>query len=101
MESQDSGKPLSFSRGVDLDLAIKCFRYYAGWCDKIHGEVIPIEGDFLCYTRKEPVGVCAQIIPWNFPLLMLAWKWGPCLASGSVSILKSSEKTPLSALYMG
>lgn len=59
LESQDSGKPLGFSRNVDLNLAIKCIRYYAGLADKIHGEVIPIEGDYFCYTKKEPVGVCA------------------------------------------
>ena len=70
LESQDNGKPFSFSKNVDIGLAIKVYRYYAGWCDKIHGEVIPIAGDFLCYTRKEPVGVVGQIIPWNFPLLM-------------------------------
>jgi aldehyde dehydrogenase (NAD+) len=70
LETLDNGKPLSFSRNVDVALAIKCYRYYAGWCDKIQGKTIPIEGDHFCYTREEPVGVCAQIIPWNFPLLM-------------------------------
>jgi aldehyde dehydrogenase (NAD+) len=81
-------------------MAIKCYRYYAGWADKIQGKTVPVEGSHFCYTREEPVGVCAQIIPWNFPLVMQAWKWGPCLATGSVSILKTSEKTPLSALHV-
>lgn len=70
LESQDNGKPLSFSRNVDVALAIKVYRYYAGWADKIQGETIPIGGPFGCYTRKEPVGVVGQVIPWNFPLLM-------------------------------
>lgn len=100
LETLDNGKPFTFSRDVDVALAIKVYRYYAGWCDKIHGKTIPIEGNHFCYTREEPVGVCAQIIPWNFPLLMQSWKWGPCLATGCVSILKTSEKTPLSALYI-
>ena len=77
---------------------VRVFRYYAGWCDKIHGKTIPVRGEIFCYTREEPVGVCAQIIPWNYPLMMLAWKWGPVLATGCCSILKTSEKTPLSAL---
>lgn len=75
-------------------------KYYGGLANKIYGDVMPVEGDFTVYTRREPIGVSAQIIPWNFPILMLAWKWGPCLAAGSVSILKSSEKTPLTALRM-
>ena len=61
---------------------IDCFRYYAGWADKIHGQTIPIRGHYFCYTRREPVGVVGQIIPWNFPMLMVAWKWGPALAAG-------------------
>ena len=77
---------------------INCFRYYAGWADKLHGLSVPMNGPFIMNTRKEPVGVCAQIIPWNFPLAMLAWKLGPCLATGCVSVMKTSEKTPLSAL---
>lgn len=80
---------------------MKTFRYYAGWCDKIQGKVIPIEGPYFCYTREEPVGVCASIIPWNYPIVMLSWKWGPMLAAGAVGILKPSEKTPLSALRIG
>jgi len=101
LESQDNGKPYNVAKNVDIALAIKVFRYYAGWCDKIQGTTIPIGSNHFCYTREEPVGVCAQIIPWNFPLLMLSWKWGPVLATGCVSILKSSEKTPLTALRIG
>src|SRR5438132_6810370 len=82
LETLDNGKPLRDSRAADLPLTVKCYRYYAGWADKIHGKTIPIEGNFFCYTRHEPVGVVGQIIPWNFPLLMQAWKWGPALATG-------------------
>jgi aldehyde dehydrogenase (NAD+) len=76
-------------------------RYYAGWFDKIHGQVIPVSGPYLTYTRHEPVGVCAQIIPWNFPLLMASWKLGPALATGNTVVLKPAEQTPLSALRLG
>jgi aldehyde dehydrogenase (NAD+) len=82
LESLDNGKPLRDSLAADLPLTIKCYRYYAGWADKIHGKTIPVEGDYFCYTRHEPVGVVGQIIPWNFPMLMQAWKWGPALATG-------------------
>jgi len=98
LESLDNGKPLRDSRAADLPLTIKCYRYYAGWADKIHGKTIPVEGDFFCYTRHEPVGVVGQIIPWNFPLLMQAWKWGPALATGCTIVLKPAEQTPLTAL---
>jgi aldehyde dehydrogenase (NAD+) len=83
---------------ADLPLTIKCYRYYAGWADKIVGKTIPVDGDFTCFTRHEPVGVVGQIIPWNFPLLMQAWKWGPALASGCTLVLKPAEQTPLTAL---
>src|SRR5205809_537861 len=98
LESLDNGKPVSDSLNADLPLTIKCYRYYAGWADKIHGKTIPVEGDFFCYTRHEPVGVVGQIIPWNFPLLMQAWKWGPALAAGCTIVLKPAEQTPLTAL---
>jgi aldehyde dehydrogenase (NAD+) len=98
LESLDNGKPLKDSLAADLPLTIKCYRYYAGWADKIHGKTIPVEGDFFCYTRHEPVGVVGQIIPWNFPLLMQAWKWGPALATGCTIVLKPAEQTPLTAL---
>lgn len=97
LESLDNGKPVRDSLAADLPLVIKCYRYYAGWADKYHGKTIPVEGDYFCYTRHEPVGVVAQIIPWNFPLLMQAWKWGPALATGCTLVLKPAEQTPLSA----
>ncbi len=98
LESLDNGKPYSVALAADLALTIKCYRYYAGWADKIHGKTIPIEGNYFCYTRHEPVGVVGQIIPWNFPLLMQAWKWGPALATGCTVVLKPAEQTPLTAL---
>ncbi len=98
LESLDNGKPYRDSLAADLPLTIKCYRYYAGWADKIHGKTIPVEGPFFCYTKHEPVGVVGQIIPWNFPLLMQAWKWGPALAAGCTIVLKPAEQTPLTAL---
>jgi len=98
LESLDNGKPLRDAQAADLPLTIKCYRYYAGWADKIHGKTIPVEGPYFCYTRHEPVGVLGQIIPWNFPLLMQAWKWGPALAMGCTMVLKPAEQTPLTAL---
>jgi aldehyde dehydrogenase (NAD+) len=98
LESLDNGKPLRDALAADLPLTIKCYRYYAGWADKIHGKTIPVEGQYFCYTRHEPVGVIGQIIPWNFPLLMQAWKWGPALAMGCTMVLKPAEQTPLTAL---
>lgn len=98
LETLDNGKPYRDAIAADLPLTAKCYRYYAGWTDKYHGKTIPIEGDFFCYTRHEPVGVVGQIIPWNFPLLMQAWKWGPALATGCTVVLKPAEQTPLSAL---
>jgi len=98
LETLDNGKPLADSMNADLPLTIDCYRYYAGWADKIEGKTIPINGPYFCYTRHEPVGVVGQIIPWNFPLLMQAWKWGPALATGCTLVLKPAEQTPLSAL---
>jgi aldehyde dehydrogenase (NAD+) len=98
LESLDNGKPYTVALAADLPLTIKCYRYYAGWADKIQGKTIPIEGNYFCYTRHEPVGVVGQIIPWNFPLLMQAWKWGPALATGCTVVLKPAEQTPLTAL---
>jgi len=100
LESLDNGKPYNDAFNVDLGLVIKCFRYYAGWADKNHGKTIPLDGKFLCYTRHEPVGVCGQIIPWNFPLLMQAWKLGPALATGNCVVMKVAEQTPLTGLYV-
>ena len=98
LETLDNGKPLNETRNVDLPLAIKCFKYYAGIADKIEGSVLPVNGNFDNYTRREPVGIVAQIIPWNFPLLMLAWKIAPALATGCTVVLKPAEQTPLTAL---
>ncbi len=100
LETLDNGKPLGDSRTVDLPMTVECLRYFAGFADKIHGDTLPVRGQFLAYTRREPVGVVGQIIPWNFPLLMLAWKWGPALAAGCTVILKPAEQTPLTALRM-
>jgi len=97
LESLDNGKPYRDSIAADLPLTIKCYRYYAGWADKMVGKTIPVDGPYSCFTRHEPVGVVGQIIPWNFPLLMQAWKWGPALASGCTVVLKPAEQTPLSA----
>ncbi|MCE9589477.1 MAG: aldehyde dehydrogenase family protein [Planctomycetes bacterium] len=101
LETLDNGKPIKDSLAADLPLVIDCFRYYAGWADKIHGQVIPVRGNYFTYTRREPVGVAGQIIPWNFPLLMIAWKWGPALAAGCTIVLKPAEQTPLTALRLG
>ena len=101
LETLDNGKPLGESKAVDLPLAIACYRYYAGWADKNHGKTIPIDGSVFCYTRHEPIGVVGQIIPWNFPLVMQAWKLAPALATGNTVVLKPSTFTPLSALRVG
>lgn len=101
LESLDNGKPKHVALTADLPLTIACYRYYAGWADKIQGKTIPINGDYFCYTRHEPVGVVGQIIPWNFPLLMQAWKLGPALAAGNTVVLKVAEQTPLTALRIG
>ncbi len=79
-------------------MTIDCLRYYAGWADKVQGQTIPVRGNYFTYTRREPIGVCGQIIPWNFPLLMVAWKWGPALATGNTIVMKPAEQTPLSCL---
>ena len=100
LESLDNGKPISDSRAADVPLVIDCLRYYAGFADKIHGQTIPIRGNYFAYTRKEPVGVVGQIIPWNFPMLMTAWKWGPALAAGCTIVMKPAEQTPLTCLRM-
>src|SRR5271166_5196077 len=98
LEALDNGKPYRDALASDLTLTVKCYRYYAGWADKNHGKTIPVEGPYFRYTRHEPVGVVGQIIPWNFPLLMQAWKWGPALATGCTLVLKPAEQTPLTAL---
>lgn len=102
VECKDNGKPVSIARDVDIAMAVKCLRYFAGWADKIQGKTIPVENtDSMAFTIHEPIGVVAGIIPWNFPLLMFVWKVAPILACGNTCIIKSSEKTPLTALLMG
>lgn len=100
LESLDNGKPIRDARAADLPLTIDCLRYYAGYADKIHGQTIPVRGNYFAYTRREPVGVAGQIIPWNFPMLMTAWKWGPALAAGCTIVMKPAEQTPLTCLRM-
>lgn len=101
LESLDNGKPLFFSRVADVPLSADHFRYYAGWADKIHGQTISCDGPYFAYTLHEPLGVVGQIIPWNFPLLMAAWKLGPALAAGNCVVLKPAEQTPLTAMRLG
>jgi len=104
LESLDNGKPVTVARVADVPLTADLFRYMAGWATKIEGNTIPISsrhGQFLAYTLREPVGVAGQIIPWNFPLLMAAWKLGPALAAGCCIVLKPAEQTPLTALRLG
>jgi aldehyde dehydrogenase (NAD+) len=98
IESLDNGKALSMAK-VDVQLSSGCLRYYGGWADKIHGKTIDTDPESFNYTRHEAVGVCGQIIPWNFPLLMWAWKIGPVLATGNTVVLKTAEQTPLSGLF--
>jgi len=104
LETLDNGKPLAVARVADIPLVVDHFRYYAGWATKVEGETIPVSTPgqrFLNYTLREPVGVVGQIIPWNFPLLMVAWKLGAALACGNTVVLKPAEQTPLSALRLG
>jgi aldehyde dehydrogenase (NAD+) len=100
LESLNGGKTIVDARG-DLQGVVNTLRYYAGWADKIEGRTVPVRGSFLSYTLRQPVGVVGQIIPWNFPLLMLAWKWGPALACGNTVVMKPAEQTPLTALRVG
>src|ERR1700674_1745765 len=107
LESLDNGKPLTIARAADVPLAVDLFRYMAGWTTKLEGNTIPISvpyppgAKYLAYTLREPVGVAGQVIPWNFPLLMAAWKLGPALAAGCTVVLKPAEQTPLTALRAG
>ena len=102
IESLDNGKPVGLARYVDVRSTVAHLRYFAGWPTKIEGGVLPVSvPNVHCYTRREPVGVCAQIVPWNFPLLMAAWKIAPALAAGCTTVLKPAEQTPLSALRLG
>jgi acyl-CoA reductase-like NAD-dependent aldehyde dehydrogenase len=102
IESLDNGKPANLAQVIDVGGTVAHLRYFAGWPTKIEGAVLPVMAPNVhCYTRREPVGVCAQIVPWNFPLLMAAWKIAPALAAGCTIVLKPAEQTPLSALRLG
>eukprot|EP00063_Salmo_salar_P068251 XP_014043086.1 PREDICTED: retinal dehydrogenase 2-like [Salmo salar] len=101
LEALDSGKIFLMAYFVDLMATVKTLRYYGGWADKIQGKTIPVDGEYFTYTRHEPIGVCGQIIPWNFPLMMTAWKLGPALACGNTVVLKPAQQTPLTCLYIG
>jgi aldehyde dehydrogenase (NAD+) len=98
VEALDNGKAVTLAKG-DIGGAAACLRYYGGWADKITGQTIDINPETFSYTRHEPIGVCGQIIPWNFPLLMWSWKIGPAIAAGNTVVLKTAEQTPLSGLY--
>ncbi|CAN5254862.1 aldehyde dehydrogenase DhaS [soil metagenome] len=101
LETLDNGKPINESKHVDVPQTIETFRYYGGWATKIEGETINANPNMFTYTLREPVGVVGQIIPWNFPMLMAAWKLGPALACGNAIVLKPAEQTPLTALRIG
>ena len=107
LETLDNGKPMAIARAADVPLAADNFHYYSGWTTKIGGETIQPSVPYMpgaewhAYSLREPVGVVGQIIPWNFPLLMAAWKLGPALACGCTVVLKPAEQTPLSALRLG
>jgi len=101
LESMDNGKPLFESRYVDVPSAAECFYYYAGWCTKIEGETIPVPGNYLNYTLREPLGVCGIITPWNFPRSLVAWKLAPALACATPPWSRPPKRTPLTALYLG
>ncbi|EJD50206.1 aldehyde dehydrogenase [Auricularia subglabra TFB-10046 SS5] len=100
IEALDNGKAFAIARGFDIVESAACFRYYGGWADKLHGKVIETNPTKFSYTQHEPIGVVGQIIPWNFPFMMAAWKLAPALATGNTIVLKPSEFTPLSVLYL-
>jgi betaine-aldehyde dehydrogenase len=100
LETMDNGKPIKESTYIDIPGVVENFEYFAGWCTKIEGETIPVPGQMFNYTLREPVGVCGQIIPWNFPLLMAAWKLAPALAAGNTVVLKPAEQTPATAIEL-
>ncbi|KAJ4895624.1 Aldehyde dehydrogenase family 2 member B4 [Raphanus sativus] len=101
LETWDNGKTYQQSKTAEIPMLARLFRYYAGWVDKIHGLTVPADGNYHVQTLHEPIGVAGQIIPWNFPLLMFAWKVGPALACGNTIVLKTAEQTPLTAFYVG
>ena len=100
LETLHNGKPISESRQIEIPAAAECFEYYGGWSDKVMGETIPVKGNYLTYTLREPIGVVAAIVPWNFPLLLASWKVAPALACGNTVILKPASQTPLTALAL-
>jgi len=101
LETLDNGKPVFESRQIDMPMVAEVFRYFAGWATKIHGETVPVRGPFLHYTLREPLGVVAAIVPWNFPLLLASWKVAPALAAGNTVVLKPASWTPLTAIRFG
>src|SRR5919112_6861883 len=100
LETLHNGKPIFESRHIEVPAAAECFQYFAGWADKIHGETVPVKGNYLTYTLREPLGVVAAIVPWNFPLLLTAWKVAPALACGNTVVIKPASQTPLTALAL-
>jgi len=101
LETLHNGKPIFESRQIEIPACVECLQYFAGWADKVHGETVPVKGKALVYTLREPLGVCAAIVPWNFPLLSAVWKVAPALATGNTMILKPASQTPLTALALG
>ncbi|MBI2833299.1 MAG: aldehyde dehydrogenase family protein, partial [Acidobacteria bacterium] len=101
LETLHNGKPIFESRQIEVPASAECFQYYAGWADKIHGETIPVKGNYLTYTLRDPVGVVGAIVPWNFPLLLATWKVAAALACGNTVVLKPASQTPLTALALG
>ena len=101
LETLHNGKPITESRHVEIPMAAECLQYFAGWADKLHGDTIPVKANALVYTQREPLGVIAAIVPWNFPLLIAMWKVAPALATGNTVILKPASQTPLTALALG
>jgi len=101
LETLHNGKPITESRHVEIPAAVECLQYFAGWADKVTGETVPVKGPHLVYTLREPIGVVAAIVPWNFPLLLAVWKVAPALAMGNTVILKPASQTPLTALALG
>ncbi len=101
LETLHNGKPIFESRQIEIPAAAECFEYYAGWADKVMGETVPVKGNYFTYTLREPLGVVAAIVPWNFPLLLAAWKVAPALACGNTVVLKPASQTPLTAIALG
>lgn len=101
LETLHNGKPIFESRQIEIPMSAECLQYFAGWADKVHGETVPVKGNALVYTRREPLGVVAAIVPWNFPLMLAVWKIAPALAMGNTVVLKPASQTPLTALALG